>query len=151
MDGIQGVVRRFVRLAADGTWRHGPLVGERLDRACDVVGGRGAETSATHYHGRQTTAILSTVRRHRCLQCADDGADTRPFALLRSEATGCNSPPAHRLCPQCARRAFHAGEALPTSPPARYVQPLPEARQGDTGMAGAISRLVEVLKRIGSL
>src|SRR6266566_268986 len=36
------------------------------------------------------------------------------------------------------------GDALPTSPPARYIQPLPQARQGNTGMAGAASRIREV-------
>ncbi len=46
--------------------------------------------------------------------------------------------------PKRARRALHTGDALPASPPARYIQPLPQARQGDTGMAGAASRIREV-------
>ncbi len=49
-----------------------------------------------------------------------------------------------RLHPKRARRALHTGDALPTSPTARYLQPLPDARQGDTGMAGAVSRIREV-------
>jgi len=81
---------------------------------------------------------------------SDNGTATQLFALRCPEANGGNSPPAHRLRPQRARRAIHAGDALPTSPPARYIQPLPAACQGDRGMAGAISRLVEILERIGS-
>ena len=39
------------------------------------------------------------------------------------------------------------GDALPASPTARYIQPLPEARTGDTGMAGAVSRIRAVQDR----
>ena len=36
-----------------------------------------------------------------------------------------------------SERPFHAGDALPTSPTTRYLQPLPDPHQGDTGMAAA--------------
>src|ERR671922_237378 len=38
-------------------------------------------------------------------------------------------------------------DALPASPTARYLQPLPEARQGYPSMAGAVSRRREVQNR----
>src|SRR6266567_525398 len=118
------------------------MVGERHPCARDHVGGGGAEVSAAHHHRRQATAI-HPVRRHRCLQCADDGTETGPCTLRRPEATGRNTPPTPRLHPQRTRRALHAGDALPASPAARYLQPLPEARQGNTGMARAVGRIKE--------
>ena len=48
--------------------------------------------------------------------------------------------PAHRRSSSARPRSVATRDPLSPSPPARYVQPLPEARRGDTQMAGATIR-----------
>src|SRR5439155_1292242 len=71
----------------------------------------------------------------RCLQRPHDGAESAPVALRGATATGRDPSPAHRLHPEGARRSAQPRDALPSSPTARHLQPLPAARRGDTAMA----------------
>src|SRR5438128_6149436 len=123
LDGAQGVLRRLARCTDHGAWRDGRVVGERYPGARDHLGGGGLEVSAAHPQRRQTTAIYP-VRRHRCLQCTDGGTETGTGALRSLEATGGNTPSAPRLPAKRARRALHAGDALPPSSAARYLEQL---------------------------
>ena len=106
--------------------------------AGDHLGGGGALVSAADPHRKQAAA-LQPVRRHRCLQCAEGGTETEPDALRGPKTIGGNAPSAPRLPPKRARRALRAADALPPSSAARYLPPLPPARQGDTRVAGAAS------------
>src|SRR3989442_6681031 len=136
---LKRILRRFVRPSADRTWRDGRLVGEGHPRARDHVGEGGAEAPTAHHRGRPPTAVRE-LWRYRRLQRQDDGGEARPFALRGAEATGGHSRPPHRLCQAHIRRAIHARHALPSPPTARYVQPLPTARRGNTEKAGATPR-----------
>src|SRR5262245_14913850 len=137
MEGFHGLLRRLVRRATDAVRGHGALVGTRHPRSRDHVGRGGAEAPAAHPPRWYATAVLRALRRHRRVQRRDDGAEERPLPLRGAAAAGRHPPPADRLRPERPRRSIHLRNALPASPPARHVQPLPQARGGDTELAGA--------------
>src|SRR5207249_5248993 len=99
------------------------------------VGRGGVDEPPAHPRGRDATAVLRQVRRHRCLQRPDDRAEGGSVARCGATADGRDPSPAPRLRPEDARRSAQPREPLPSSLAARCVRPLPAARRGDTAMA----------------
>src|SRR5439155_20585270 len=85
---------------------------------------------------RAAAALFGDAWRHRCLQRQDDRAAEAMVAGPGTHAAERGTPPPGRVGTRCSRGEAIGRHAISSSPAARHVRSLPQARAGDTHLAG---------------